>query len=71
MFVSKKKYKEKSDLADAYRDRCMEKYNEVFKLEMEIDNLKGLIKILEDRNKELEDKLRREERDEREIRSIY
>ena len=58
MFVSKKKYKEKLELLDVYRDKCMEKYNEIYKLEMERDNLKGLVDILENRVKMLEDQAR-------------
>lgn len=57
MFVSKKKYQEKLDLINDYRDLCMRKYNEVYSLEVERDNLKGLVKTLEERIKRLESKL--------------
>lgn len=67
MFIRKKNYQEKLDLINDYRDLCMRKYNEIYSLEVEVENLKGLVKVMDERNKELEAKLGKEAKDERKV----
>ena len=71
MFISKKKYQEEvdsaKDLITGYRNRCMRLYSKIFELEVERDNLKGLVEVMDKRNKELEAKLGMEVSNERKV----
>ena len=50
MFISKKKYQEKLDLIEGYRERNNEKQNKIYDLQIEKSNLENRINILEQNN---------------------
>lgn len=49
MFISKKKYQEKLDLIEGYREKNNEKQNKIYDLEIEKSSLENKINILEQR----------------------
>lgn len=54
MFISKKKYQEKLYLIEDYKKLCDKKDAEIYDLEVEKSNLKGLVETLEARIRTLE-----------------
>lgn len=54
MIISKKKYQEKLDLIEGYKRLCDKRDAEIYELEIERSNLKGLIETLEARIRTLE-----------------
>lgn len=50
MFISKKKYKEKLDLLEGYKQRCDKKQEKIYDLEIQISHLENKIDRLESNN---------------------
>lgn len=55
MFISKKKYKEKLDLLEGYREKSHIKQNKIYDLEIEKSRLENKTEILEENNRALID----------------